>query len=270
MSKCTRFAVLVAFSVLVIHPASVATTSEPTAIRLIEGSLSKANGAQTTRITAVEIIGTITADAPKRFAQVLTDALTKANMRHFGGAPMLPVYLDSPGGNVLAAIEMGKMIRALGASTWIRPRSSCASACVLIFAGGVERLMFDDANLGIHRPYFPPDQFAKLERAEAQRRYASLEEGVAAYLRIMGSSDDLFNQMMKIPSNKIRWLREVEAKEFRLVGEDPAFAEWDRARMKNRLTPEFIDWKDRFDDCLRQQGSEECIREHPLPSRPAR
>lgn len=148
--------------------------------------------------------------------------------------------------------------------------AKCASSCMLIFAAGVDRLLLDDARLGIHRPYFPPEQFAKLDRLEAQRRYSSLEKGVAEYLRIMGMSDELFDQMMRVPSNKVRWLREDEAKKLRLVGDDPAFAEWDRARMKERYLPEFVEWKDRFNECIENRGSEECLRLNPLPQRQVR
>jgi ATP-dependent protease ClpP protease subunit len=249
---------------------SASTAGEPTTIRFVPGYLPPSNSNGERKIAAVEVLGEITADAPERFRTALDEGIKKANMWHYGGAPMLPVYLDSLGGNVLAAMRMGQLIRQLGASTWIRPTAKCASSCVLIFAGGVERLLLDDAHLGIHRPYFPPEQFAKLDRLEAQKRYAALEAGVAKYLQSMGVADSLFNQMMQIPSNKLKWLEEYEAKEMRLVGEDPAFAEWDRARMQDRYIPEFVIWKDGFDDCIKKQSSEECLRQRPVSPRTAR
>lgn len=267
--KMPYYCVVIALAgaLLAVSPPASAT-GETTSIKFLPGHPTQPNGGGQMKVAAVEITGVITSDAPERLRRILEESIKKSNMRHDGGSPLLPVYLNSPGGNVLAAIQMGQIIRELGISTWLRPKSKCASSCVLVFAGGIDRLLFDDAHIGIHRPYFPPEQFAKLDRSEAMRRYATVEEGVAEYLRRMGISDQLFNQMMQIPSNKIRWLIEDEAKQMRLIGQDPGFFEWDRARMKGRYLPEYVEWKDKFDDCVRSRSSDDCLHLHPLTPKP--
>ena len=51
------------------------------------------------------------------------------------------VILDSPGGNVLAGIQIGEAIRRNGYSTLVPRGLQCASACALAWLGGRTRLM---------------------------------------------------------------------------------------------------------------------------------
>ena len=73
-------------------------------------------------------------------------------------------------------------------------------------------------------------------------------------------SDRLFERMLRVPSNKVEWLGDTEAKELGLIGEDPAFAEWRRAKAKSersKMKPETakrFDQEDRFADCLKDRG----------------
>jgi hypothetical protein len=50
----------------------------------------------------------------------------------------------------------------------------------------------------------------------------------------MGMSGQLFLDMMEIPSNKLRMLNYVEMQAFSLVGEDPGYGEWIRARSHSK------------------------------------
>ena len=59
--------------------------------------------------------------------------------------------LDSNGGNVEAAINDGNFLRQKKITTIIPQDASCASACVLVFIGGVNRL--GAGNIGLHRPF---------------------------------------------------------------------------------------------------------------------
>jgi hypothetical protein len=95
-------------------------------------------------------------------AQRLRDVLARPP----GGPKYLDLVLDSPGGNVDEAFEIVGIVRAalletrnyqLGASSFDKQRSfTCASACVLVLIGGVERgfLLSNGGRLGIHRPSF--------------------------------------------------------------------------------------------------------------------
>src|SRR5581483_3572774 len=74
-------------------------------------------------------------------------------------APGDAILLSSPGGDLGQAIIMGEVIRAHGLVTAvgtaddsgkIRP-AYCASACVLVYAGGKPRYGVDGSLLGVHR-----------------------------------------------------------------------------------------------------------------------
>jgi hypothetical protein len=67
----------------------------------------------------------------------------------------------------------------------------------------------------------------------------------------MGMPDQLFHEMMKVPSSKIKMLSVQEIKNFSLDGVDPAYWEWNKARGMARWGEqkfkEYEDWADRLD-----------------------
>lgn len=114
--------------------------------------------------------GEITAATPALFRKVLKQL----------GKRKLPVLIQSPGGNVNAALEIGRILRKAQLDVTVsgvayqgcaphvqscRPpapekgvyrgtpwgRGYCASACPLILAGGVNRLASPDAGIGLHQ-----------------------------------------------------------------------------------------------------------------------
>lgn len=59
--------------------------------------------------------------------------------------------LDSPGGDLDAAIKTGRIVRSWQGVTLVFDDGQCASACVLVLLGGVTRTVA--GNIGLHRPY---------------------------------------------------------------------------------------------------------------------
>jgi membrane-bound ClpP family serine protease len=109
----------------------------------------------------------------------LTGQITKAEIGKFEKVVALlrPIFdivqvdLDSPGGDVLAAMQMGEIIRTNWLHTVVSdepPAKGCMSACVLILAAGAVRMMGDNPKVGIHRPYFDQGLFAGLDQAQAK------------------------------------------------------------------------------------------------------
>ncbi len=86
--------------------------------------------------------------------------------------PPKNIRFDSPGGNVLEALKLGQFLRQLNWDTFVgeqsaiipgshlsqykTQKSSCYSACVYAFAGGVHRDAAD-RSVGIHQFYRPDD-----------------------------------------------------------------------------------------------------------------
>jgi hypothetical protein len=63
------------------------------------------------------------------------------------------VFLSSTGGSTFAAIEIGKLVRAKGLSTVVARKHACASACALIWLGGLQRYKSNTAKVGFHASY---------------------------------------------------------------------------------------------------------------------
>jgi hypothetical protein len=114
------------------------------------------------------------------------------------------VVLNSEGGDLVAAMEIGQIIRSRSLLTDVGGTARCASACVFILAAGVDRSAY--GKIGIHRPHFDDRYFADLTLAQARAKYEQLQTMARSYLREMGMPDDLYIEMMRIPSDGIRWL----------------------------------------------------------------
>ena len=103
--------------------------------------------------------------------------------------------LNSVGGDVLAAMRIGQLIRKLEGSTTVAARAKCHSACALIFIAGVERT--DLGEIGLHRPYLDSDQELLKDHLPI------LNAKVKAYVADMGIGDDFYQNMMNTDSSKM-------------------------------------------------------------------
>lgn len=63
------------------------------------------------------------------------------------------VAFNSDGGNLFAALEIGKAIRLKGFATAVGHRSICASACGLAWLGGTRRFISPTGSVGFHAAY---------------------------------------------------------------------------------------------------------------------
>lgn len=173
----------------------------------------------------ISIFGTIEQQTVAEFARAAADPDVLKSQKMIG--PF--VRLNSPGGSVPDAMAIGEMIRKAGFFTEVLENDDCSSACVLVLAAGVKRIVA--GHIGIHRPHFDESLFARLSEEEARKKYEQMAEGVRQYLAKMGMSDGLYNAMLRVPSDSLEDLSIAEIKSFGLEGEDPAWAEWDRARL---------------------------------------
>jgi hypothetical protein len=108
--------------------------------------------------------GEITAETPKEFRRFLSSDGVKRGAR-------LEVYLNSPGGNLIGAMQLGEIIREFGFGTRVaqtvrkgpafrtgeQPETDapghCYSACAFAFLGGKWRIA-DGGSIGVHQSYF--------------------------------------------------------------------------------------------------------------------
>jgi hypothetical protein len=132
------------------------------------------------------------------------------------------VYFNSPGGSLIAGMEIGRLLRQRGFVAHVGKRTAniheliggvCYSACPFAYAGGVRRYLTPDSVLGVHR---------------AANRVALPDEGAfdmlvkqqaTQYLLAMGVSPELFTIMSLVPHDVIRSLTRGEAERLMLVKE---------------------------------------------------
>lgn len=140
------------------------------------------------------------------------------------------VSFDSLGGDVESAIELGRLLRARHATTLIPANATCASACVLAFLGGAERLAL--GRIGIHRPY---SSGLSNSVGQSENSYTHVNELVKSYFSDMNVPVELLTAMNGIPPDQVMWLTVNEAARFHITGDDPAWADYQDSRTAKTL-----------------------------------
>jgi hypothetical protein len=140
------------------------------------------------------------------------------------------VYLASPGGNMLEAMRIGRLVRALKIATivpvkrfgelrtqqaaffGVKNRNEnlmCTSACFFVFVAGVLRDQdneFGSPLLGIHRPYLSEGDLKGLSSDRAMEAATQIRATVETYLREMGVLATYADQMFSIPKDQVHWI----------------------------------------------------------------
>jgi ATP-dependent protease ClpP protease subunit len=164
----------------------------------------------------------------------------------------LPVELDSAGGDVDAAINIGRFLRSkLNVSIHVKPGAHCASACILVLAGGLHRHM--DGYLGIHRPFLNGVTSGSLTNEEIKLAATKTQERLRSYFREMNVSERLADDMMMIPSSQMKWLTPKEITAYGLGGDDPVLTETLALREAQRYGLSRVEYERRL-----KQGRERC------------
>jgi hypothetical protein len=184
----------------------------------------------------ISVEGVLTPGSAASFARLIADL----------GGRRLPVLISSHGGSVRDALEMGRLIRAKGLAVAVartlvancpeRARdcpdargqaivggATCASACPLVLAGGVERLIGPTPLIGVHQI---TTILRESEGAERPTRtvkiyeQAWVDKTVEDYLTGMGVGDPVMTLLRKTPAVSIRWLTFDEIRSSGLATEE--------------------------------------------------
>ena len=177
------------------------------------------------------------------------------------GGRRLPILIHSPGGSVADAMAMGELIRAKGLAVAVArtlitncperaPRcpsgpgramtggAMCASACVLVLAGGVERLVGPAARVGVHQittVVKETEGSAHLTSTRKIYEQAGVDEAVTHYLTAMGVGDPVMALMRKTPAASIRWLSLADLRASGLATTGARRRRADRDQRRQRL-----------------------------------
>lgn len=160
----------------------------------------------------LELSGDIKVGDYERFRVFVRDNLSKwKNHRN--------VRLSSNGGNLVEALQISNLLRAMYPTIYVEER--CASACFFLYLSGSSR--YGSANLiGIHRAYFEPAYFGGLAPNEAKKKQTQLTSLVNSILDENGVSQTLKDKMQQTSSTTIHWL---SSEEIESLGRHPAWYE---------------------------------------------
>ncbi len=162
----------------------------------------------------------------------------------------LPILIHSPGGSVPDAAGMGELIRNKGLAVAVArtlitdcpetaPKcpdgpgkaitggASCASACVLVFAAGVERFVGPVPLVGVHQITTTVKEIEGVAHLTSTRKLyeqPGIDTAVESYLAAMGVGDPVMTLMRKTPAASIRWLSlaDLKASHLATLALDPA------------------------------------------------
>ena len=173
--------------------------------------------------------GEINNETAGQFVGFLADNLRDRDLR-----PL--VLIQSPGGTVLGAMQLGAVFRKLGAAVMVAAArgtqtsgtlrlvpADCLSACVYAFMGGKKRLVPSISRLGIHRMVVDVHSYSLFGGEESERVYGSpgFVAALASYTRAMGVSPLVIAYAERIAPEAIHILSRGEIKRWRLASAQP-------------------------------------------------
>ncbi len=146
------------------------------------------------------------------------------------------VWLASNGGDMDAAMHLGRLLRELGAFTFIGKDDQCLSACAFAFMGGERRRVA--GLLGIHRPFLPYTQNVP----DRQLRFRHMQRVVQAYIEEMDFPASLYEAVMLVPPETIKMLSTADLQRFYLEGISPSSEDLADAGSARRLGLSMADY----------------------------
>lgn len=159
----------------------------------------------------LHLTGTIDPGAGSRFAVEIAAR----------GEYVKTVVLDSPGGSVMDALEIGALIHEKGLATQVAAGHLCASSCPIIFASGAERLASADAAIGVHQIYaaslgaeaVDALRVAGVAMADAQ----SITADITRHLQRSGVDPALWLHALETPPDRLYYFSAEEMQRLKLV-----------------------------------------------------
>ena len=113
------------------------------------------------------------------------------------------VVLDSPGGKINPALEIGKIIRLNGYATEVK-NAQCTSSCALIWLAGEPRSMNNNTSIGFHSAFLKGDDGRRNPTATSNAL-------IGAYLTKLGFSEKVILFVTTARPNEMNWLQKSTA-----------------------------------------------------------
>ncbi|MDB5413098.1 MAG: hypothetical protein JWR10_1433 [Rubritepida sp.] len=117
------------------------------------------------------------------------------------------VMLNSAGGSLTPALNIGRLIRDSRLETFVPDASGCFSACALIFLAGTERNIGQGARVGFHAAYVP-------QQGGPGQVSSSGNAVIGAYLSRLGFNDGAIRFLTAARPEQISIVKPVQFQEF--------------------------------------------------------
>jgi len=208
----TKASSLCAVCLLGLALLSPLTAQSPVDQQVAEGTANIYNLDRDARVGGVEIHGSIGKAVASQAVKLIRSIRPDVDA--------LTAFLSSPGGDVLAAIELGEEVRKQWAWTAVDDNEECFGAFVLVLAGGVRRTAAPE-NVGLQRMNFDQKEFASMSRDRVKQKYTALAKRVQTYL--LGSDGNAKKALPRDdrPADKVRLLDAGRLKTLELDGRRP-------------------------------------------------
>jgi hypothetical protein len=153
--------------------------------------------------TLITISGVIQPDDGEKFVQALESfAVSRAG-----------VVLNSPGGQIMAALKIGREIKKRGFYTNVGSKGMCASACAMIWLAGAKRLVDVASRIGFHAAYLVDKKGRFIKEDGATNAL------VGAYYAHLGLSDEAIFYLTSAAPKQMMWLTADTAEKLGLIAE---------------------------------------------------
>jgi hypothetical protein len=198
--------------------ATASAHAEPMAFRLAPLTSGRC-GAQCPEVVAAE--GEIVEETPDELIAFLRDHIRSGRVRSI-------LLLDSPGGKVVASMQLGHALRKLGMAVIVARVSPetgelvsgrCYSACVYALIGGRKRVIPAQSSVGVHRMFNYSTSFDIAEGGFVRER--NLDDGgmlqtLSRYAALMGVSAELVKLAERTSPDRLYMLTSGDIARWRL------------------------------------------------------
>jgi ATP-dependent protease ClpP protease subunit len=215
-------------------------------------------------VSDIYFVGEITSQRVAHIRQIL--ARYPSTQAASDIRPAVNFWIDCPGGDVYAAMVLGRLLRSNRAMISILGDAQCASACILVWVGAPMRAIAPGAQLIIHRPY----NFATAGTAfsATSAEWKAMQADIRAYLTEMNTPITLLDAMNQVPPEASHVLTGNELDQYLMSGNDPAWNElWDTTQASKRgiSRGKYLELRAQYNHCIesRQGSYADCARVFP-------
>jgi len=201
------------------------------ALILLLALVSSARAEDEMTFEAVNYGGESVISATGRIGESTPDVFLDFLQKNSRGHLHTIVFLDSPGGVVLASMQFGTILRKIGAAAIVGKISGgflggkasispakCVSACVYALIGARKRVIPPESAVGIHKMFLTVDgeDVTALSTKQDRATASGLRTMLASYTGKMGVSPELIARAERIPSEELHILTRAEIRKWRL------------------------------------------------------